>query len=501
MHHASTSAPGSLGLLALCALAPLSACSWASFDDFTNSAPIRVHERPSNYGLPGYGKVLVGYQATIDGKRVSRFVASAGSKTPIAFSRAWTGDAVSEKAASLYCRKSNECTQGSDVGATLIPFEVWAADTPAERRGCVFAPSSATQPEAGESRAGGEGFVLCETHKPTQNFALGPLLIDAREEGSSLIFSGHGLPPGHPLGIAVFGAFAQDDRTRKPKNGALYAQPQRTEAAPPSELIPLIDPTTKAAFSDDDEAGDFGRSVVGHVDDAGELLIAVSQPSKQRVIVASYDDSAAGPPTERFRVRACIEAPSADLSGFGERLLLGDVTGDGEPELFIGNDPVLGAQPGESALFMFEGRSLPDVASGDDCPPWNAAAVAIECEDHDGASCAGSSFGAALAVGDVDGDGSGDLLIGAPLADVSGVEKAGAVWVLPGGSAGLDDERTTALSVGPTKDARFGASLTTLRTKDRDEPVIGAPGSEEIFVLMCTPVESGFGGSSLCLPR
>jgi len=479
-------------------------CNWASFDDYENEAPIRVHTRSGKYDRPDYGKVLLTYEVELSGKSVSRIVASSGGKSPIAIARAWNGTGVSESAPLVYCGTESECAKARDYGATLIPFEVWGPGSAGERRGCVFSPSNGLlASSADDPRPGGEGYLVCETHKPPQDFPLGQALTEARDgDGNSLVFSGFGLPPEHPLGVVLFGAYASDNKTREPHRGALYAQPQLDTAkqeAPWSVPVPLVDPATQLPFSDDPEAGDFGAQVVGKLNEAGQLVIAVAQPSKQRVIIATYDDKLEGDPVERFRVRACVESPDAGLRGFGERLLLGDVTGDGEPELFVGVDPASGVEPGKQALFMFAGTGLPAVAEGEVCPPWGSPAVDVECNNVDGVACAGSAFGSSIAIGDIDADGTGDLLVGAPFAKVAGVDQAGAVWILPGTDNGLSLDRAAALT-GPTSaKARFGWSVAALRTNGRDEPVIAAPGSNELFVSMCTPLERGFGGADLCL--
>ncbi|HEU4390204.1 MAG TPA: hypothetical protein VFV34_20550 [Blastocatellia bacterium] len=84
----------------------------------------------------------------------------------------------------------------------------------------------------------------------------------------------------------------------------------------------------------------------------------------------------------------------------------------------------------------------------------------------------GDHFGAALAVGDVTGDGQADLLIGAPDANYLGREDAGAVYVL---SAGV----TRAAIYGAAAGDHLGASVAAGRSNSDTilDVIAGAPGA------------------------
>lgn len=481
-------------------LLALAGCNPTAFDDFEQKAPIRVHTLPATARKQtDYGAVVTTLRAKEGGRDVSYVVASAGRGSTIVFNRTWDGSALVD-APEPRCLTDVECRAGSeDIGGVLVPFEVWGEGDPMERRGCVFAPANYIDAKTGTGSP--RAWILCASDRTPQELGLG--LSELLDVGESLHFSGVGLPPGHPLGVVVFGAHVQVDKGGARKSGGLYRLPDRFhEDVLSARPIKLRDPSVQGDephyFSDDPEGNDFGREVAGST--GGELLLAIAQPSKQRVIVASYDDSLPGPVEERFVTRACLATPDQALQGFGERLAFGDITGDGKPELFIGSDPVGGVQTGKQALYMYDGAGLPSAADAESaCPEWKSEPKSVTCRDVDGVRCANSGFGTSIAVGDFDGDDRGDLLVGAPLAAVDGVA-SGAAWIVPGSANGLAFDRAIALRADQAN-ARYGTSVAALATQGgRSEPVIGAPGENALFVAMCTPLEPDFPAGSLCLP-
>jgi hypothetical protein len=490
----------SYGLLRACGLvhgaaALLGACNWGNFDGYLDEAAIRVHATPKNYGSPRYGAVVATWSGKVDGEtEVSRIFASGGADTAVGIAKAWNGSGISE-ATLLRCATAKECLGAADLGATLIPFSKWGVGSGQEHAACVFAPADKALAD------GAFSFVLCETNKVPQHFEAGLDEVDGSQ--GDLQFSGVGLPTGHPAGIVLVGAHVLDNRTSTRSRGGLYAQSDLDPVAQkvaPLAPVPLLDPSTGAPFSDAEDAGDLGRQVTGAVFADGTLVIAVAQPSQKRVIIASYDEKAEGGPLDKFVTRACIDSPDAALVGFGARVVLGDIDDDGDPELFIGNDPADDQQRGRSGLYMYSGRGLPPGPALDSCPPWGAEAEKISCPNVSGLDCGDSAFGASIAVGDVNGDRRGDLIVGAPRATVNGVAEAGAAYVIPSSPSGLDGAQSIALTQ-PAAGANFGASVAALRTAGRDEPVIGAPGDGALYVFMCTELEPGFGGTTLCLER
>jgi hypothetical protein len=478
-----------------------SACNWKTFEDLEQEASVRAFEAPGNYRRTGFGAVVTTFHGEVGEKRVSRLFASAGADSPLVLMRVWDGQKLSS-ASTVRCKKKEDCDKGVGAGGVLIPFETWAPGTAQEHHGCVYTP--------GDPNA----YVFCETNAGAQpTFDIG-LPKEVKPDASRLVFSGAPLPPEHPLGIALVGIYARSDRTREAAHGALYAQPN---LLPGQELpdallrLRLLDPRTGEEFAAAEDAGDLGFAVAAQESADGELVIAVSQPSHNRVIVATFDPRLEDDPAiedgkaqlqAKLRTRACLKSEAPELVGVGKRLAMGDIDGDGAPEIFVGIDPLDGGNGDEQRVWMYPGSGLPAFdPDADACPQWDAKPVQVGCRDGvRGVACLGTGFGAALSVGDVDGDGFGDLIVGAPRADVQGVKEAGVVWVIPGSEGGLDVERMTNLYAASFEEkGHVGSSVAALRTDGRDEPVAGAPGSETVYLFMCSTLETGV--STLCLPK
>jgi FG-GAP repeat len=116
---------------------------------------------------------------------------------------------------------------------------------------------------------------------------------------------------------------------------------------------------------------------------------------------------------------------------FGFALAAGDFNGDGFADLTVGAAfEDVGSVHDAGAVNVLYGSAAKLTAAGNQLFVQGSGGVAGMAEDSD-------FFGAALAVGNYNGDGFADLTIGVPAEDVGAVADAGAVNVLYGSAAKL----------------------------------------------------------------
>ncbi len=207
-----------------------------------------------------------------------------------------------------------------------------------------------------------------------------------------------------------------------------------------------------------DPAGtSFGAAVAtgGDLDGDGydDLVVGAYQTGGGVGALHVYYGGAAG--LDRARDEQVVASDAGPATLYGRQVaFVGDVNGDGEDDVVVGAefDGTAGSLAG--AVYLYLGGSLGiDVASEVKIP----------------GRAAGDQFGSAVAgAGDVDGDGYDDVLVGA-YGDARGGVHSGAVWVLHGGPSGLDRARDVELFASDAQaEAVFGRWVAGLGDVDGD---------------------------------
>ncbi|MBI2897238.1 MAG: FG-GAP repeat protein [Deltaproteobacteria bacterium] len=142
-----------------------------------------------------------------------------------------------------------------------------------------------------------------------------------------------------------------------------------------------------------------------------------------------------------------------------------------------------------------------DLAGAEDCDDV-APAESLTCKDYSARSIeCGGEFGASLAIGDINDDGAADLLVGDPSATVSGHGRAGTAFVYDGDELG--PVAADALTDSqPEDDAEVGRSVAVGSVLGRGEAVAGSRG--EVFFFFCSDLAGdrpGSPGLDGCRPR
>jgi hypothetical protein len=178
-----------------------------------------------------------------------------------------------------------------------------------------------------------------------------------------------------------------------------------------------------------------------------------------------------------YVIDASYEAGGVPGEGdrFGDVLAAGDVTGDGLPDLMVGapQAPHTASLP-VGLLFPLQGS-----AAG----PSQGRLSLRDQTNAGGLEVAGDEFGGGLAVGDFDGDGIGDVAVGAPGKTVNAQARAGIVYILKGQPFSLGGVQTlTQEQGGETSEAQdaFGQILVTgdFNHDGFADLVVGVPGED-----------------------
>lgn len=226
-----------------------------------------------------------------------------------------------------------------------------------------------------------------------------------------------------------------------------------------------------------DAGEDFGAAIaVGKIADGHLVLVAA--PSNGEVWL--------------FRIEGDVPTEIGCLGGeegLGRQLASGEVDGDGAQDFVIAGSGVVTVHSGKEWAEL--GPSTGGGACADSAIDEELLTTLSCTSTDDTTGCGASRFGDALAVADTDGDGEGEIFVGAPHMSVRDLSRGGAVLAYDGDG---DFLQAQIVSDVEEKDL-FGVSLASARQGSRDIVIAGAAGAREVYLLYCAGKSDGKGSS------
>ncbi len=418
-------------------------CSWGRFDDVTADAPVVILDKPSGVGA-GFGSAMT---ALSHDDRGLLLVHGTPGRSRAALFDVGTGTSPLEDALSdNFC--TNE-TGGCFLGSSSAPIPLGVGPSGKEVLNCYALG-------LGEKLDNPAGILIECEDKTVFTIAVTPMLRSEIEEGL-----------GNALSEVV--ALSSDER----EEPALVAGFDTFATA-------LYYPKIDAGFVELDaprpRGPGFGRTVnVTRVADRN--LAVVGAPEQDSIHLFSVEDGDAPVPA----YLGCIRGGD----GFARTLASGQIFDDVAA-------PVLAVADLEQVLLFDTAALLAlDAGAEAECVPLESLPRGVEvtrvkCGETGAVQgCGASDFGASLAIGDVDGDGDGELVVGAPGMSARDVSNAGAVAYFD--LEDPDDTQITDLKFIASAESgdRLGTSLAMARIESRHVVATGIPGSGRSAIFYC----------------
>lgn len=439
-------------------------CSWSAFDEFKSDTPVYA------FASKSFGVLVAISSDTASG---TAFLGTGGNTGD--GSRYYAlGDGKADPSGAPL-NSTPQCTLTTDVGTQcLLGNEIVGVGTlvdTAPRKGCFVV---------------GYGKLIADPLDPGpvayctdgQIFTLGSILTgDATTKGAAPVlttaFTNHDEATIRTISISF--AAIPGGASNPP---LLFGDEADNAAFVYPSIVAGAAPTLLARPS---KANRFGHAVaMGTV--KGATAFAVGAPVDGTVYVYSGQPS---------KPAAIVHVGCTDNTGAGADVIaFGDVDGDRNDDLLVAEGSGAGR-----VVQVYLGSDMPTTKAAGDCgAKWPKSSKLLKCVDTGGVSgCSGdTSFASSIAIGDLDGDGTNEVAVGAPHATAEGNGNSGGVFLYkPAKSNDVLDVRYLGK---PESGAAFGSSVAIGKVGTQDTLAASAPGTGKAYVVWCTNLPGAPGG-------